>query len=46
MVVSIGGTIAGVIGIIAALPVYLLLRSTYNFFKTDIKAVHRKLKED
>lgn len=46
MVVSIGGTLAGVLGIVVALPVYLLLRSTYDFFKTDIKAVHKKLKED
>ena len=37
MVVSVGGTIAGVVGIIAALPCYLLVRTTYNFFKKDLK---------
>ena len=36
MVVSIGGSLFGVIGIIAALPVYLLLRTTYHFFKPDL----------
>ena len=37
MAVSIGGTLAGVTGIIIALPLYLLLRETYHFFKKDIK---------
>ena len=37
MVVSIGGTLANVWGIIIALPVYLLLRTTYHFFKSDLK---------
>lgn len=37
MVVSVGGTIAGVVGIIAALPCYLLIRTTYYFFKKDLK---------
>ena len=37
MAVSIGGTIAGMVGIIAALPVYLLIRTTYRFFKKDLK---------
>lgn len=37
MVVSVGGSLFGVIGIIAALPVYLLLRTTYHFFKPDIQ---------
>jgi len=37
MLVSVGGTLAGVVGIIAALPVYLLLRTTYHFFKKDLK---------
>ena len=36
MAVSIGGTVAGVAGIIVALPIYLLLRETYQFFKKDI----------
>ena len=46
MAVSIGGSLAGVLGIIAALPVYLLIRSTYHFFKSDIKEVSKKLKEE
>ena len=37
MVVSVGGTVAGVTGIIIALPCYLLIRTTYRFFKKDIK---------
>ena len=37
MAVSIGGTIAGVPGIIIALPIYLLIRETYHFFKKDLK---------
>ena len=37
MVVSVGGTLAGVAGIVAALPTYLLLRTTYKFFKGDLK---------
>ena len=37
MAVSIGGTIAGVPGIIVALPIYLLIRETYHFFKKDLK---------
>lgn len=37
MAVSVGGTLAGVAGIVAALPTYLLLRTTYKFFKGDLK---------
>ncbi len=37
MVVSIGGTVAGIVGIVIALPCYLLVRTTYNFFKNDLK---------
>ena len=36
MAVSIGGTLAGIWGIVVALPVYLFLRCTYHFFKKDI----------
>ena len=36
MAVSIGGTLAGVTGIIIALPIYLLIRTTYRFFKSDL----------
>lgn len=45
MVVSIGGTLAGPVGIIVALPCYLLLRTTYNFFKKDLKKGMVKVKE-
>ena len=45
MAVSIGGTIAGVPGIIVALPIYLLIRETYNFFKKDLKQGIDKVKE-
>ena len=37
MAVSIGGTVAGIWGIIIALPCYLFIRTTYNFFKKDLK---------
>lgn len=37
MAVSIGGTVAGMWGIIIALPCYLFIRTTYNFFKSDLK---------
>lgn len=45
MAVSVGGTIAGVIGIIASLPIYLLIRTTYNFFKRDLKEKVKDLKQ-
>lgn len=45
MAVSIGGTLAGPVGIIVALPCYLLLRTTYNFFKKDLKKGMVKVKE-
>ena len=45
MVVSIGGTLKGVVGIIVALPIYLLVRTTYNFFKKDLKKGMVKVKE-
>ena len=37
MCVSIGGSLFGPIGIVIALPIYLLLKSTYNYYKKDIK---------
>ena len=46
MVVSVGGTLAGVVGIIAALPCYLLIRTTYNFFKKDLKKGMTLVKEN
>ena len=45
MVVSIGGTLAGVVGIIAALPCYLLIRTTYYFFRKDLRKSVNKMKE-
>lgn len=45
MAVSIGGTVAGFTGIIIALPVYLLLRETYHFFKHDLRKGMNKMKE-
>lgn len=45
MVVSIGGTLAGVTGIIVALPCYLLLRTTYNFFEKDLEKGLGKVKD-
>lgn len=46
MVVSIGGTLAGTVGIIVALPCYLLIRTTYKFFEKDLeKSIERVKKE-
>lgn len=45
MAVSVGGSLAGIIGIIVALPIYLLLRSTYNFYKKDLKKGVSKIKK-
>ena len=45
MAVSIGGTVAGVWGIILALPIYLLLRTTFLFFKQDLKKGMNIVKE-
>lgn len=45
MAVSVGGTLFGIIGIIIALPVYLLIRTTYHFFKGDLKKGIDKVKE-
>lgn len=45
MAVSVGGSLAGIIGIVIALPVFLLLRSTYNFYKKDLKKGVKKIKK-
>lgn len=45
MVVSIGGTIGGFFGIVIALPVYILISTSYRFFKNDIKKGMKKVKE-
>ena len=45
MAVSIGGTLLGPVGIIIALPSYLLIRTTWNFYKKDIKKGITKVKD-
>ena len=45
MAVSIGGTLAGMVGIVIALPCYLLIRTTYQFFKKDLKKGMNIVKE-
>ncbi len=35
MAVSVGGTILGPVGVVVALPCFLLLRTTYKFFEKD-----------
>lgn len=45
MVVSIGGTIGGFLGIVIALPIYIVISTSYVFFKTDIKKGVKKVKE-
>lgn len=45
MVVSIGGTLGGMFGIIIALPIYILIATSYRFFKKDIKKGVLKVKE-
>ena len=45
MVVSVGGSLCGIPGIIAALPCYLLLRTTYYFFRNDLKNSVVKVKK-
>lgn len=37
MAVSVGGTVAGFWGILIALPCYLIIRTTFNFFRKDLK---------
>lgn len=37
MVVSVGGTIAGPVGVVIALPCFLFIRTTSNYFSKDIK---------
>ena len=44
MVVSVGGSLAGIIGIVVALPLYLLIRSTYHYYKKDLEKSVKKIK--
>lgn len=46
MIVSIGGTIFGPLGIIVALPIYILISASYKFFKNDIKKGVKKVKAE
>ncbi len=46
MMVSIGGTVGGVLGIIIALPIYIVISSSYRFFKSDIKKGVKKVKAE
>ena len=46
MMVSIGGTVGGVLGIIIALPLYIVISSSYHFFKNDIKKGVKKVKAE
>ncbi len=45
MVVSVGGTIGGFFGIVIALPIYILISTSYRFFKNDIMNGMKKVKE-
>ena len=46
MMVSIGGTVGGPLGIIVALPTYILISASYRFFKLDIKKGVKKVKAE
>ncbi len=46
MMVSIGGTVFGVLGIVIALPIYIVISSSYRFFKNDIKKGVKKVKAE
>ena len=46
MMVSIGGTVGGPLGIIIALPIYILISASYRFFKNDIKKGVKKVKAE
>lgn len=45
MAVSVGGTLAGMWGIVLALPTYLLIRTTYKFYEDEISEGVDKIKE-
>lgn len=45
MVVSVGGTLVGMGGIVVALPCYLFVRTTYKFFEKDLEKGLDKVKE-
>lgn len=45
MAVSVGGSLAGLVGIIVALPLYLLIRTTYSFYQKDLEKSVKKIKK-
>ena len=44
MAVSVGGSLGGILGIIVALPVYLLIRATYHFYHQDLAKSVKRIK--
>ncbi len=46
MAVSIGGSLGGILGIIIALPAYLLIRATYHFYHRDFAKSVKNLKKN
>ena len=45
MVVSIGGSLFGILGVVISLPIFLLIRETYLFYRKDLKTSMDSLKE-
>ena len=45
MVVSIGGSLFGILGVVVSLPIFLLIRETYHFYRKDLKTSMDSLKE-
>ena len=43
IVVSIGGSLGGFVGIVIALPLYILVHASYQFFKKDIQKSVKKI---
>lgn len=46
MAVSIGGSLGGMLGIVIALPFYLLIRATYHFYHHDFAKSVKNLKKN
>ncbi len=46
MAVSIGGSLGGLLGIVIALPVYLLIRATYHFYYEDFEKSVKNIKKN
>lgn len=43
IIITIGGNLCGMFGIIISIPVYLLLRTTYTFFKRNLRTGVKKI---